>query len=250
MSLNGAEDPDFCENLEDYNEEIVRNEDIEKSGLKMSHVNLEEQIKETVPLTDEEKACKIKELKEKLNEKRMLQKIREEQEARENELIRRKRDREYVQLIEEQKRLAHLREIQLRKEEKRQDLLEKKRIKELIEADKRERKERAEQTLAMKNTASQNFSPAVPKSMINSYNTSRLQIRVEAGKECSLIIRVFSSEDTLRFVAESIFPESGISPDMAIFVSTYPKREYFGNDLDKNLRELQLVPSCVLFLRS
>lgn len=39
-----------------------------------------------VPLTDEEKACKIKELKEKLNEKRILQKIREEQEARENEV--------------------------------------------------------------------------------------------------------------------------------------------------------------------
>lgn len=81
---------------------------------------------------------------------------------------------------------------------------------------------------------------AVSKPKTNSYNTSRLQIRVEAGKESSSIIRVFSSEDTLRFVAESIFPESGISPDMAIFVSTYPKREYFGCDLDKNLRELRM----------
>lgn len=47
-----------------------------------------------------------------------------------------------MQLIEEQKRQAQLREIELRKQEKKQDLLEKKRIKELIEADKRERRER------------------------------------------------------------------------------------------------------------
>ncbi|QSL66348.1 hypothetical protein MERGE_000726 [Pneumocystis wakefieldiae] len=238
MSLNDAEGPDFGENPADFDQEIVQNENIGKSDLKMSDADLEG-LKEMVPLTDEEKACKIKELKEKLNEKRILQKIREEQEARENELIRRKRDREYVQLIEEQKRQAQLREIELRKQEKKQDLLEKKRIKELIEADK-----------PIKDTASQNLLSAVSKPKTNSYNTSRLQIRVEAGKESSSIIRVFSSEDTLRFVAESIFPESGISPDMAIFVSTYPKREYFGCDLDKNLRELQLVPSCVLILRS
>ncbi|KTW27039.1 hypothetical protein T552_02531 [Pneumocystis carinii B80] len=250
MSSDDVVDADFCENPENFGEKTVENDDIEKSSVEMLNIGLEDPIKEMALLTDEEKACKIKELKEKLNEKRMLQKIREEQEARENELIRRKRDREYVQLVEEQKRQAQLREIQLRKEEKKQDLLEKRRIRELIEADKRERKERAERAIATKDIVPQSSLSAAPKPKTSSYDTSRLQIRVEAGKQCPLIIRVFSCEDTLRHVAESIFPESGISPDMAIFVSTYPKKEYFGNDLDKNLRELQLVPSCVLILRS
>lgn len=199
-------------------------------------------------LTEEEKAIKLKELKEKLNEKQMLRKIQEEKEAHENELIRRKRDRELVQLVEETKRQIQLRDIQLRKDEKKQDLLEKKRIKERIEADKRERKERAEKTYNMKNDLFKDHSTFTP-SKTNSYNISRLQIRVEAGNKCPPIIRSFSSEDTLRFVAECIFSESGVSPDVAVFISTFPKREYSGNDLDKNLRELQLVPSSVLILR-
>ncbi|CCJ28852.1 unnamed protein product [Pneumocystis jirovecii] len=206
--------------------------------------------KQTIPLTDEEKEKKLESLKKILSERRKFQKIKEDREACENELIRRKRDREYVQLIEEQKRQAQLRDIMLRKEEKKQDLLEKKRIMQRIEDDKRERKERQERACLMKSDVSENASSTLPVPKTISYDTSRLQIRVEAGTRCSPIVRVFSSEDTLRLIAQNIFPESGVSPDTAIFVSTFPKKEYSGDCLDKTLKELQLVPSCVLILRS
>ncbi|KAG4305852.1 hypothetical protein PORY_000762 [Pneumocystis oryctolagi] len=227
-----------------------KKEDVENHSLRTSHVNFEESVEEIKPLTDEEKAKKVEDLKKILSEKRRLQKVKEEEEARENELIRRKRDREYVQLIEEQKRQAQLRDIALRKEEKKQDLLEKKRIKQLIEDDKRERKEREERARAMRSGILENTSPTTFTSKNISYDTSRLQIRVEAGTRCPPIVRVFSSNDTLRSVAQSIFPESGVSPDTAIFVSNFPKKEYFGDSLDKTLKELELVPSYVLILRS
>ncbi|KAG4303300.1 hypothetical protein PCANB_000367 [Pneumocystis canis] len=216
----------------------------------MSHTCFGELVEEIKPITDEEKEKKIKNLKEMLYERRMTQKIKEEQEACKNELIRRKRNQEFIKLVEDQKQKLQLREISLRKEEKKYDLLEKKRIKQQIEADKRQRKENEERARIMKNKVSEDNQPVILISKTTSYDTTRLQIRVESGTRCSPIIRVFSSKDTLRLVAESIFSESGVTPDTAIFISTFPKREYFGNDLDKTLEELQLVPSSVLILRS
>lgn len=130
----------------------------EKSG----HTNFEESTEEIKPLTEEEKKAKLEEMRKKLAEKRAQQSVQDKEDAKANEMvsarsvarlyhladlppiqIRRKAGKDVGDIKEEMKKKEADKEAARKKAEKLEEMRAKERVRAQIEADKRERAEKA-----------------------------------------------------------------------------------------------------------
>ncbi|KAK2753352.1 hypothetical protein FQN55_003481 [Onygenales sp. PD_40] len=115
---------------------------------KTEHVNFSESTEEIAPLTEEEKAARLVELKKKLDVKRAQHAEEEKAERKRNEQIRRKSTKETMDLKEDLQKKQRLKEIAQKKREKQEAIEEKERVRAMIEADKIARREKAEREKA------------------------------------------------------------------------------------------------------
>ena len=224
----------------------------EKSG----HTDFAESAEELAPLTEEERAQRLADMRAKLAEKRAGQAAEEKASQKRNEEIRKKHTKEQEDVKEELQRKEQIKEAQKKKQEKMDDVAAKKRIRDKIEADKAARRAKADQEKAMRENPAA-FDPGAPT--INApaggaalaaaatpkanHSEARLRLQTENGN----VMKTYPAETTLFEVAHALSSESGIEPTS--FTTTFPKKTYDQTDFGMTLKEAGLVPSAVLIVK-
>ncbi|WVO15251.1 hypothetical protein L204_102907 [Cryptococcus depauperatus] len=221
----------------------------EKSG----HDQFEESTDEIKPLTEEEKKAKLNELKEKLAIKRAAQAKEDEKSNKANDAIRRKAGQDVNKIREDLKIKEVQKEAERKKREKIEDQKVRAAIKAQIEADKRERAEKAAREKALrenKDVSSQATSVVIPKPGASAVKSSdspetRLQIRLSTGGPP--LTKTFPSNSTLVDVAEWVASENlAYNVDTVKFAMTFPRKHFSPEEMPKTLKENGLTPSAVL----
>lgn len=214
------------------------------------HQNFEESTEEIAPLTEEEKAARLTELREKLAAKRAGLSEQDKIDKKRNEDIRRKATKEQQDIKEDLAKKEQLKEAAAKKREKQAEIDAKKRIQAKIAADKEERRLKAEREKAAR--AGQPIpvaaepaappKPTAPRTAAN-YTEARLRLQLSSGP----IQKNFPAETTLFEVAQAISQEQGIQ--VSSFMQTFPKKVFDGSDMGQTLKEAGLVPSAALIVR-
>lgn len=221
----------------------------EKSG----HDQFEESTEEIKPLTEEERKEKLAELKARMAEKRAKKAVEEAKDAKANEQIRRKSGKDVGKLREEVKAKETMKDMEKKKQEKLDDAKARARVKAQIEADKKERAEKAarekalREGVALPEEPATVFTPAPPKPAVagKDFPETRLQIRLASGGKP--YVKTFPSDATLERVAEFVASEViTFDVEEVKFAMHFPRKEFQRSDFSKTLRELGLTPSAVL----
>jgi len=231
----------------------------EKSG----HDQFEESTDDIKPLTEEEKKQKLEELREKMSEKRTRKAAEEAKEAKANELIRRKAGKEAAQIKEDMKNKQILKDLEAKRREKENDKKARAAVKAKIEADKRERAQKAAEEKAIRDgtataastTAATRTAPAPAVAAITApattslpgreFKDTRLQIRLASGGQP--LTTTLPSDSTLRHVAEFVAGQSlTVDVDTVTFTQQFPRKQFSSSDFSRTLRDLGLTPSAVL----
>ncbi|TYJ52970.1 hypothetical protein B9479_006391 [Cryptococcus floricola] len=221
----------------------------EKSG----HDQFEESTEEIKPLTEEEKTAKLKDLREKLAIKRKAQEKESTAADKANEAIRRKAGQDTGKIREDMKIKEMQKDVERKKREKLEDAKARAAIKAQIEADKKERAEKAAREKALRDGTSAPApapaaaAPARPASNVKSSENpeTRLQVRMHTGG--APITKTFPSESKLREVAEWIASENlAYDVDTVALSMTFPRKKFTSADMSKTLKENGLTPSAVI----
>ncbi|KAK4051469.1 hypothetical protein OIO90_004683 [Microbotryomycetes sp. JL221] len=230
-------------------------------GEKSGHENFEETTQEIAPLTDEEKAAKLEELKAKMLEKKKLQAKQDAEDAKKNEAIRRKGGKEQQ---EAQVRLAVKeaeKEAAQRKADKLADAKARAAVRAQIEADKKARAEKAAREKALRDgtplpaaeassssavAAAATTNTAASKPSTGSAQSTRLQIRLPNGAQP--LTHTVPSTVTLGEVRLWVVQQAGIDSHAA-FASAFPRKTYGSADDSRTMAELGLAPSAVLIVQ-
>ncbi|KAH7910069.1 ubiquitin-related domain-containing protein [Hygrophoropsis aurantiaca] len=223
----------------------------EKSG----HDQFEESTEEIKPLTEEEKAQKLVELREKMAAKRAIKAQEEAKEQKANEILRRKQGKDLNKIKEELKAKELIKEAEQRRRDKIEDAKAKAAIKAQIEADKRARAEKAAREKALREgqpivDSPSTSTPAVAQASTTSnvagkdFKDTRLQIRMASGG--APYTTTLSSDATLREVAEFLAGQTlSVDVETINLAQHFPRKTFTRADFSKTLRDLGLTPSAV-----
>ncbi|KAL7268161.1 hypothetical protein RUND412_009230 [Rhizina undulata] len=238
------------------------------------HTNFEESTEIIQPLTEEQKAAKLIELRERLAAKKSAQTLIDREEQKKNEvrflflsslkrydvstkellpysrltiLIRRKKGQEADKIKEELRKKEQLIQVEKRKREKAEDAAAKERVRQQIKETQEARKRQAEcekaarEGRAIAEPQAAPPQPTAPK-VTTSHTETRLQLRVPGGQP---LIKTFPADTTLFEVAGAIQSERGFTVNS--FTMTFPRKVYQqGIDFGLTLKEAGMVPSCAL----
>ncbi|KAJ4396435.1 hypothetical protein N0V93_000654 [Gnomoniopsis smithogilvyi] len=218
---------------------------------KSGHENFSESTEELKPLTEEEKKQKLEEMRAALAEKRARQSEQDKIDQKKNDAIKRKATRETQDLKEELQRKEQIKEAEKKRQEKAADIEAKRRIKAKIEADKEERRRKAEEAKALREgkapaaaaAPAAPSAPTAPKSSA-SYTDARLRFQTPSGT----VQKSFPAETTLFEVAEALKTDGTVAA-VNSFMMTFPRKAFTPDDFGQTLREVGLVPSGVLVVQ-
>ncbi|RYP02749.1 hypothetical protein DL764_005623 [Monosporascus ibericus] len=217
---------------------------------KTEHADFSESTEEIAPLTEEEKKARLEELREKVRAKRANQALVDKEEQKRNEKIRQKATKETQDLKEEIARKEQIKEAARKRQEKQEDLDAKRRIKAKIEADKEERRRKAEEAKAAKEgrapapSAPAAAAPAAQRPAATTHNEARLRLQTPGGN----VMKTLPADTTLFEVAQLLQSENGLAVNR--FVMNFPKKTFEGSlDFGKTLKEAGMVPSAVLIVQ-
>ncbi|KAK3686340.1 hypothetical protein LTR37_019930 [Vermiconidia calcicola] len=226
---------------------------------KTGHDDFAESSEALAPLTEEEKAAKLEELKQKLAAKRMTQAEEDKAAAKRNEEIRKKHTKEHEDAKEQLQRKEQMKEAAAKRAEKAQDVAAKKRIQDKIAADKAERKRKADEEKAMRanpaaydpqgaNAPSTSVPPTqaaapVAKKATTNHSEARLRLQTSSGN----VMKNFPAETTLFEVAHALAEEAG-GLEATSFTQNFPKKVFEKEDFGMTLKEAGLVPSAALIV--
>ncbi|KAG9017638.1 hypothetical protein FRB90_000431 [Tulasnella sp. 427] len=238
-----------------FRDTALANFHAEKSG----HDQFEESTEEIKPLTEEEKKERLAELRQRAVEKKAVKAAQEAEEAKANEKIRRKAGQDKQDALEKIKTKELEKEAARKKQEKLDDAKAKAAIKAQIEADKRDRAEKAAREKALREgreyvpgqsstpSASSSAQPttSAPAVKGSEYKDTRLQIRLSVGG--APLITTLPSDSPLRAVAEFVAGQSlAYNVDTVSFAMQFPRKTFTQADMNKSLKDLGLTPSAVL----
>lgn len=252
-AIKGLEDGELAKSLvcDDCGRQFRTTALAEFHASKSGHENFSESTEEVRQLTEEEKKQKLQEMRAALAEKRARQAELDKEDNKRNEQIKRKATRETQDAKEELQRKEQIKEAAKKRQEKLDDLEAKRRIKAKIEADKEERRRKAEEAKAARegrsaapagaSTESAAAAPSQPKSSA-SYTEARLRFQTPGGP----VTKNFPAETTLFEVAEALKAEGTA---VSSFTMTFPKKVFDSSDFGQTLREVGLVPSGVLIVQ-
>nr|XP_045581278.1 UBX domain-containing protein 1-like isoform X1 [Procambarus clarkii] len=228
-------------------------EEVEFHAIKSGHSNFSESTEEKKPLTAEEKQEKKRLLEEKIKQRRKEREQEEEKEARD-------RERKRIQMgqeITERKRIMQEQEMKRiaedRRREKLEDKIARQKVKDQIERDRLARKE----MFANKGEGGSQATVAPPKpqptpvpqpTQKKEYTTARLQIRLPSGTP---LVQEFKAKEALSAVRLwiGLNRQDGLPADAPFKLSTsFPRKVFSDEDMDKPLDVLGLVPSAVIMV--
>lgn len=163
-----------------------------------------------------------------------------------------KSTKESQDLKEELQRKEQIKEAAKKRQEKQDELEAKRRIKAKIEADKEERRRKAEEAKAAREgrapaaqavPAAAAPAPAASRPAA-SYNEARLRLETSAGN----IQKTYPADTTLFEVAQALQSEHGLA--VSSFTTKFPRKTFEGSlDFAKTLKEAGFVPSAVVIAK-
>ncbi|KAI9163010.1 UBX domain-containing protein [Paramyrothecium foliicola] len=218
---------------------------------KTEHTDFSQSTEEIAPLTEEEKTAKLAELRERLKAKKAAQSVQDKEDHKRNEQIRLKSTKETQEAKEELQRKEQIKDAARKRQEKLDDLEAKKRIKAKIEADKAERRRKAEEAKAAREGRAPESAgapapapaPAAPRPKAD-HSEARLRLQTDGGN----ITKTLPAETTLFELAHMLQEETGKT--ITSFTTTFPRQTFQGTvDWSKTLKEAGLVPSSVLIVK-
>lgn len=223
--------------------------EVEFHAAKSGHASFSESTEEKKPMTEEERAEQLRKLEEKMKEKRKEREEKEKLEALEREKNRIKSGKE---MIAAKKRLEDeeiKKMVEQRKREKMEDKLARQRVKDQIEQDRLARKEKfgggVSQTASNQTSpVSQPMTPTSPAPQ-KDYSQTKLQIRLTNGQA---LTHTFGAKEQLSAVR--LYVELNRTDGAGPFslMTSFPKKVFTGDDYDKPLDILGLVPSAVIIV--
>ncbi|KAF2004985.1 hypothetical protein P154DRAFT_23938 [Amniculicola lignicola CBS 123094] len=227
-------------------------EQAEFHASKSGHENFSESTEEIKPLTEEEKAAKLELMKKRLVEKRAAESEADKAARKANELIRRKATKESQDIKEDLQKKERLKEAQAVKREKEAEAEAKKRVLAKLEADKAERKRKADIEKAARQgtappppapepAAATSSAPTTSKPA-SAYTETRLALQTSTGR----IQKSFSVDTTLFEVAHAL-EEGGVVVNS--FTQSFPRKVYDKTDFGMTLKEAGMIPSAALIVK-
>ncbi|KAL6857489.1 hypothetical protein ACO1O0_004925 [Amphichorda felina] len=218
---------------------------------KTEHTDFSESTEEIAPLTEDEKKARLEELRERLKAKKAASAVKDKEEHKRNEQIRAKSTKETQEAKEELQRKEQIKEAARKRQEKLEDIEAKKRIKAKIEADKAERRRKAEEAKAAREGRAPEVAAApapVPAAAAPrpkaDHSEARLRLQTDSGN----IMKTLPAETTLFEVAQQLQTETGNA--VTSFTTTFPRKTFQGDtDMSKTLKEAGLTPSSVLIVK-
>ncbi|KAJ6031199.1 UBX domain protein [Penicillium herquei] len=219
---------------------------------KTQHVDFSESTEDIAPLTEEQKQQRLAELRERLAAKRSVQSEQDKVDQKRNEEIRRKSNKDNQTAKEELERKQMAKEAAAKKREKQEEIEAKKRIRAKIEADKEERRLRAERERAERAGVAPPQPAAPPVATASgpvaskpasAYTESRLRFQTSKGN----IMKTLPVETTLFEVAAVLKSEDGI--DVQSFSQNFPRKVFNAEFFGETLKELGLTPSASLIVQ-
>ncbi|KAK8102689.1 UBX domain protein [Apiospora sp. TS-2023a] len=216
---------------------------------KTGHDDFAESTEELPPLTEEEKAQRLQDMRAALAEKRAKQAVVDKEEQKRNEKIRMKATQESQDMKEEVARKEQIKEAAKKRQEKLADAEAKKRIKAKIEADKEERRRKAEEAKAAREgrapvaAAPAPVAAPAPSRPAAAHTEARLRLQLPSGN----VMKTLPAETTLFEVAQMLQSENGTT--VTKFVMTFPRKTFEGIDFGKTLKEAGFVPSAALIVQ-
>uniref|UniRef100_UPI00398F5822 UBX domain-containing protein 1 n=1 Tax=Pristiophorus japonicus TaxID=55135 RepID=UPI00398F5822 len=218
-----------------------------------AEMNFEEnsaQIQQNASLSEEEKKEQLKRLEELMKQRQLEREEREKKDEIDREKQRRKQGQE-LSMIRQKMQEEEMRKIaEDRRKEKMEDIRAKQRVREKIERDKAERALKFGGGGVTAAAAPVQPAPAVPQSSQvppakREYDECRLQIRLLDGTQ---LTQSFKSREQLAAVRLYVQLQRQDDSDNFNLMTSFPRKVFSEEDMEKPLQELGLVPSAVLFV--
>ncbi|KAJ1959000.1 hypothetical protein IWQ62_004787 [Dispira parvispora] len=215
---------------------------------KTGHTDFAESTEEVKPLTAEEKAQRLAQLKERMAKKKAERLAQEAEEERERERLRRTSGREFTRAKEEIVEKQILRDIEAKKREKREDQLARQRIKQRIEQDKKERAARREQERLTRQQSPMTTDVVMPPTDVpivhtEGFEQARIQIRPTEGPPFT---HTFDADAQLDQIYDFVRAKTGA--ENFTLMTTFPRKTLSIDQGGETLRKLGLVPSAALVM--
>ncbi|XP_013788689.2 UBX domain-containing protein 1-B-like [Limulus polyphemus] len=219
--------------------------EVEFHAVKSGHQSFSESTEEIQPLTEDDKREQLRKLEERIKQRRLEREELEKKSAIEREKQRRKTGQELTlakQKMEEEeiKRLA-----EQKRKEKLEEKMARQRVLEEIERDKQARKEKfniGPPAVAAPSPPSQPVQEvSIPKGV--RYSQHRLQIRLTNGQTLTNSFGASEALAAVRLYIELNRTDGGLPFSL---MTTFPRKVFTEEDMQKPLKALGLVPSAVL----
>ena len=225
--------------------------EVEFHSTKSDHTDFSESTEEIAPLTEEEKAQKLAELRERANARKAAQSEQDKVEAKRNEQISRKKNKETEDLKEQMRVKEQIKDAEKQRREKQDAIDAKKRIQAKIAADKEERRlknerekaERAGQALPQPTASGPVSSGPTTSKPASAYTETRLRFQTPNGN----ILKTYPVETTLFEIASALADELG--QEVESFTQTFPKKVFDKEFFGETLKDLKMVPSASLIVK-
>lgn len=227
--------------------------EVEFHAAKSGHSNFSESTQEVKPLSEEEKKEQLRILEEKIRARRMLKEEEDRREMVEKEKVRRKTGQEMLEAKKRQEEEEIRKIAELRRKEKLDAKMARQRVLEQIELDKQARREKFG-TACPESSSTSSTQPVRPDTVSASvstvkkeYDQTRIQVRLTNGQT---LTQTFGSKEELAAVRLYIEMHRTDGSGPFSLMTTFPKKVFGDEDMEKPLYELGLVPSAVLIIRT
>ncbi|KAG8563714.1 hypothetical protein GDO81_016181 [Engystomops pustulosus] len=209
------------------------------------------------PLTEEEKERQTKRMMELIAQKQQEREEREKRERIDQEIQRRKQGQELAVIRQKMQEQEMQKAAEERRREKQEERMARERVREKIARDKAERAKRyggatsdpisppAESPLPAASTPSPS-SPVQEPPTKKEYDQCRIQVRLLDGTALSQTFRAREQLAAVRLYVELNWPGGPEGPFNLL--TSFPRRVFTEEDMEKPLQELGLVPSAVLIV--
>lgn len=225
---------------------------VERSEAEEAELTFQEnsnQIQQNTSLSEEEKKEQLRRLEELMKQRQLEREEREKQDEVNREKQRRKQGQE-LSLIRQKLQEEEMKKIaEDRRKEKLEDIRAKQRVREKIERDKAERALKFGGGPVATVSPPQPM-PALPQSSQvasakREYDECRLQIRLLDGTQ---LTQSFKSREQLAAVRLYVQLQQQEDTDNFNLMTSFPRKVFSEEDMEKPLQELGLVPSAVLIV--
>nr|XP_002121999.1 UBX domain-containing protein 1 [Ciona intestinalis] len=249
--LEHNEDPDIDEPYQPPQGRTLTSENESSTSLD-TQPSSQGDVAEAKPvLTEEEREERLKQIQEKIKQRRQESEAEEKKRQIEAEIQRRKSGQDISKIKADIQWKEAQKQAEARKREKREDMIARQRVKEQIAMDRaeklaREEKEKQERMQASPGVSASNTATAATSvtSIKKEHTHARLQIRLPNG---GTLVEKFSAKEQLSAVKlyiELNRKDGDVTPFMLI--TAFPKKRFTEEEMNMSLESLDLAPSAVL----